>query len=121
VRGQDQVGAFGNRLFRHEARIFEDVQRHPGCLRGHGQPVIDGGRGYAGKFDTFFFAQCFEHLGAECARTDQGQFQFHVELPSSMVQAAGGRAAASGGQPCMLLSLILYRKFALRRAEGYQK
>ena len=56
VCGEDDIGTFGNGLTRHEARIFQYVQRYAGGACGLCQAVIFRWRNDAGELDAFFFA-----------------------------------------------------------------
>ena len=55
VRGDDQVGVFGDRAaFGHEPGIFDHVHGEAGLTARHGQTIIGGRRHDAGNLDAVF-------------------------------------------------------------------
>jgi hypothetical protein len=49
VRGDDEVGAVGNRFARDDLRVREDVHRQPRPGGGGGEPIVGGGNDHAGE------------------------------------------------------------------------
>ena|GEM_PF-6159615 len=57
VRGDDEIGAFGNGVSGHDPGVVEHMQGNAGCARRLRQPVIVGRGDDAAELDALLFAQ----------------------------------------------------------------
>ena len=74
VRGDDELGAFGNRVARDDLLVDQHVNRHARGLRRDREPVVQGGDDDRRELDPGLLAQGLEHRGTEVAGADESAF-----------------------------------------------
>ena len=71
VRGNDEIGAFGNGFCRNDLGVVQHMQGNAGSARSHSQTIVVSRRHDAGELNAFFVAGT-EFTAASCLVTVAG-------------------------------------------------